>query len=110
MIGWMDKPSNADLERLLAQHDIPTRRLYPWWYRLYRRLGLNLEPPIWFSLREHFIYEGGAAALIALVAAAYNACCMATSMRPLIVVFAMIIIAPLWNWWDFRRLRNRIGL
>lgn len=103
-------PTNAELERLFAEHRIPIRRLYPWWYRLYRRCGLELRPPLLFTFAEHVIYEGSSVAVIAAVAAVDNACCMTTPMRALIPIFALVPLVPLWNWWSYRRLRRRLGV
>lgn len=106
----MDHPTLAELENLFAEQRIPRHRLYPWWYRLYRRLGLRVDPPIFFTLGQHLLCEGVPIAVICALGTVYNLCCMTTPVRALLPTYSLTLLIPLANWWSYRRLRRRLGV
>jgi hypothetical protein len=106
----MTQPSNQELERRFAEHNISRHRLYPWWYLLYRRFGMKQKPPVLFSLAEHFRYEGTSIAFIFVMGMGVNWYFWSIPPQAHVVIFLMIFLIPLWNWWGYRRIRRRIGL
>ena len=106
----MTQPINPELERRFAEHNISKQRLYPWWYRLYRRLGLKPKPPILFTLADHYLYEGTSIAVVFLFGCLISWYFLTTPLPALLPIFAMIFLIPMWNWWGYRRLRRRIGI
>lgn len=104
------RPTPAELERLFDEHGIARRHLYPGWYRVHRWLGSNADPPVLYSLAQHFAHEGTTAAVILLAGGALLRWHYATDLRPLWPILLIAAVTPLWNWLTYRRIRRRIGL
>lgn len=102
----MTDPSNDELERRFAEHRIPLRKLYPWWYRLCRRAGIELKPPVLFTLADHFKFEGTYIAIVSLI----GTLIVERPVPGLIPVYALILLGPLYSGWYYHRVRRRIGI
>ncbi|MEQ8857174.1 MAG: hypothetical protein RIC56_00870 [Pseudomonadales bacterium] len=106
----MTTPSDQELERLFEQHGIARRHLYPWWYLLYRAFGLDLEPPILFSLTRHLVVEGVSIGVIMIGGSALSTWLFGSRPFVLAPLWCLIVVIPLLNWRMYRRMRARIGL
>lgn len=102
--------SDAELERRFADHRIPRRHLYPWWYLLYRALGMPLRPPVYFSLAQHFYVEGLSIAVILVVGSVVNWWLFDSRLFVLAPLTCLVVVIPLLNWRMYRKIRARIGL
>ncbi|MFW6094243.1 MAG: hypothetical protein ACODAC_09740 [Pseudomonadota bacterium] len=100
----------SDIERRFRENDIPLRLLYPWWYRLGRRLGLDLRPPVTYTSAEHLLY-GAAWALAVVLAAAPILVLLGTEVEALVTLTLILLaVVPATSWLRYRAIRRRIGL
>lgn len=100
----------AELEHWFARHQISKRHLRPRWMTLCRWMGLDPKPPLYFSLGEHFRWEGLPG--LGIVLLAYLAVRWGLDIRPQGLVYVAVIVAggfPLFNWTIRRRIRWRLA-
>lgn len=102
--------SDRELQKLFLEHGIPRRHLYPWWYRLYRAMGMRLRPPVLYTLKQHFAVEGTPIAVILVVGSVLSWWLLETRLLMVAPMACLIVIIPLLNWRMYRRLRARLGI
>ncbi|MBK81340.1 MAG: hypothetical protein CMQ43_10580 [Gammaproteobacteria bacterium] len=97
------------LEELFERHHIARRHLRPRWMRLCRSMGLDPKPPLFFSLAEHYLWEGLPSMAIAV--AGYLACwwLLGTPLAGLAVLIAVCALLPAANWAIRRQLKGRLS-
>ncbi len=98
------------LERRLADSGQSPGVLYPIGYRVLRKLGVAVKPPLLQSLGEHYLYC--VPILVICMAALMTVSRWATGspefeLAPIVTVSAVVPVA---GWWRYRRLRRKIEI
>lgn len=98
------------LENRFDENGLPRRLLYPLWYRLLRRLGFDVKPPVLLSLAGHYLYSGPtlvAGMILAIKLSQWLTGGPELNPEPIV---AVSLLVPFSVWLRYQFIRRRIGL
>jgi hypothetical protein len=100
----------SDLRRRFEAAGISQRLLYPFWYRAFRRLGIEFRPPVLLGFTGHLVFSSAVVLSTMIVIGPLLWLLNIASPREILLASAAAgCIAPITAWLRYRRLRSRVG-
>lgn len=100
----------STLEALFREHRIPRRLLYPLDYRLLRRCGLPMRPPVMQSLAEHYLYSVPTLVIVMIALTKLSQWLTGGPSLQALPILGVATVLPLCIWLRYQFIRRRIGL